>query len=133
MRLNLAQALDVPLRSAAARRTDQPPGPGRGDLAGGMAVQVSGHPAADFARPRFSGRRHRPHPPYRAEQGRTSMPAIIPRSRSRAPSSSPSSSPLSRSSSAKSRTFKASSTASGPRPPRPGRRRAGSRRWSGWS
>ena len=45
---------DVPLRPAAARRTDQPPGPRRHRLARRLAAPLSGHADRDLARPRVS-------------------------------------------------------------------------------
>ena len=47
---------DVPLRPAAARRADQPPRPRRRAVARGLARPLSGHAAADHARPRLPRR-----------------------------------------------------------------------------
>ncbi|MNM93992.1 hypothetical protein D3C81_1063810 [compost metagenome] len=44
---------DVSVRSAAARRADQPPRPRRHPLARGVAEELSRHPAADLPRPRL--------------------------------------------------------------------------------
>lgn len=62
----------------------------------------------------------------------TSTVAATPRSNARVPSVWRSSSKLSRSSRRNARTWKATSPGSRPRPPRPVRPRAGSRRWSAW-
>ncbi len=59
-------------------------------------------------------------------------PAAIQRSNAPVPNGWPSNSRPTRSSRRKVRTWKATSPASRPRPPRPVRPRAGSRRWSGW-
>ena len=47
---------DVPFRPAAARRTDQPPGPRRHHLAGRLAETLRRHPDHHLARPRFPRR-----------------------------------------------------------------------------
>ncbi len=54
---------DVPLRSSAARRADQPSRPRCGAVARGLARKISGNAAAHHPRPGFPGRRRRPDRP----------------------------------------------------------------------
>ncbi|MNN14328.1 hypothetical protein D3C81_1273890 [compost metagenome] len=56
---------DVPVRPAAARRTDQPPGPRRHHLAGRLAGALPGHAGDDFPRSRVPRRDLQRHRPYR--------------------------------------------------------------------
>ena len=124
---------DVPLRPAAARRADQSPRSRRRAVAGGLARPLSGHAAADHARPRLPRRRGRRHRPRQRAQAHDATPATTRSSSANARSSWRCSRPRTTSSSGRSRICTRSSTASAPRPPRPSRRKAASRRWSGWS
>ena len=124
---------DVPLGPAAARRAHQSPRPRRRALARGLARPLSGHAAAHHARPRLPRRRRRRRSFTSTRTSSRPTPATIRSSSASARCSSRCSRRPTRSSSARSRICSRSSTAFARRRPRRSRRRAGSRRSSGWS
>ena len=123
---------DVSFRSAASGRTDQPSRSGCHFMAGRLAQTLYWNPDRHFARPRLSRWDRQCHPPHRRWQTETLCRQLF---RIRTPASRtddaharhdrknrPNAAPI----------WNRISTVSVTRPPRPGRRKAVSRRWKKW-
>ena len=133
MRLNLAQALmcrsDLLLLDEPTNHLDLDAVLWLED----WLARYPGHAAAHHARPRFPRRASSTRSSTSTRASSSATPATIRSSSASARSSSRCSRRPTRSSSGRSRTCRRSSTASAPRRPRRSRRKAGSRRSSGWS